>query len=58
MEEKDEIECLTESLERVKMRKEKLGLKSRKECIGVKLLEKGIAAVILDDYDDEVGYAG
>jgi CRISPR-associated endonuclease/helicase Cas3 len=57
LEEKDEVECLTESLERVKMRKEELGRKSREECIGVKLLEKGIAAVILDDYDEEVGYA-
>jgi hypothetical protein len=60
LKEKGEVECLTESLKLkpVKLKKDELGRKSQEGCIGIKLLRKGIAAVILDDYDEEVGYAG
>jgi CRISPR-associated endonuclease/helicase Cas3 len=60
LKEKGEVQCLTESLKLkpVKLKKDELGRKSQEGCIGIKLLRKGIAAVILDDYDEEVGYAG
>jgi hypothetical protein len=60
LKEKGKVECLTESLKLklVKLKKDELGRKSQEGCIGIKLLRKGIAAVILDDYDEEVGYAG
>ena len=58
LERKGEIEFLKESLELDKMKRDQLGRLRREDCIGSEFLRKGIVAVILDDYDEEVGYVG
>ncbi len=58
LERKGEIEFLKESLELDKMKRDQLGRLRREDCIGLEFLRKGIVAVILDDYDEEVGYVG
>lgn len=47
------VEVLLESLER---RQEKVPINA--ECVAKEFLRKGIAAVIVDGYDEEVGYVG
>jgi CRISPR-associated endonuclease/helicase Cas3 len=58
LKEKGEIKYLTESLELGVIKRDQLGRKGREECVGKEFLRRGIVAVILDDYDEEVGYVG